>query len=79
MQMCPEHGQAFSWQIHVETIECLPLYTLHVAYERQATAMGAPVIAPHAARDYGLRDWNIANPDGFGIRFRTRIVARQEA
>lgn len=32
MQMCPEHGQAFSWQLHVETVECPPLYTLHVCH-----------------------------------------------
>jgi hypothetical protein len=26
-----------------------------------------------ADRDYGLRDFTIADPDGFGIRFATRI------
>jgi hypothetical protein len=35
--------------------------------------MGARVLAPIADRDYGLRDFTIADPDGFGIRFATRI------
>ena len=26
--------------------------------------------------DYGLRDFTIADPDGFGVRFGTRIEAR---
>jgi catechol 2,3-dioxygenase-like lactoylglutathione lyase family enzyme len=40
---------------------------------RRATGMGARVLAPIADRDYGLRDFTIADPDGFGIRFATRI------
>jgi catechol 2,3-dioxygenase-like lactoylglutathione lyase family enzyme len=39
----------------------------------RATAIGARVLAPIADRDYGLRDFTIADPDGFGIRFATRI------
>ena len=39
----------------------------------RATGMGARVLAPIADRDYGLRDFTIADPDGFGIRFATRI------
>ncbi len=39
----------------------------------RATAMGARVLSPIADRDYGLRDFTIADPDGFGIRFATRI------
>ena len=77
MQMGPEHGQAFSWQIHVETVECPPLYTLHVCHVNPLlTAMGAPVIAPLVDRDYGLRDVTIADPNGFGVRFGTRIAKR---
>ena len=40
---------------------------------RRATEMGARVLAPIADREYGLRDFTIADPDGFGIRFATRI------
>jgi hypothetical protein len=31
------------------------------------------VLAPIADREYGLRDFTIADPDGFGVRFGTRI------
>jgi catechol 2,3-dioxygenase-like lactoylglutathione lyase family enzyme len=40
---------------------------------QRAIGMGARVLAPVADRDYGLRDFTIADPDGFGIRFATRI------
>ena len=35
--------------------------------------MDAKVIRPIADRYYGLRDFTIADPDGFGIRFATRL------
>jgi len=34
-----------------------------------ATDVGAPVVVPIGDRSYGLRDFTIADPDGFGIRF----------
>ena len=34
-----------------------------------ASDLGAPVVVPIGDRDYGLRDFTIADPDGFGIRF----------
>ena len=34
-----------------------------------ATDIGARIIIPIADRYYGLRDFTIADPDGFGIRF----------
>jgi catechol 2,3-dioxygenase-like lactoylglutathione lyase family enzyme len=37
-------------------------------------AMNAPVLAPIADRDYGLRDFTVLDPDGFGVRFGTRIA-----
>ena len=43
------------------------------AWWSRAMAMGARVLAPIADRDYGLRDFTIADPDGFGIRFATRL------
>lgn len=42
-------------------------------YWERAQALGAPVLAPIADRDYGLRDFTILDPDGFGLRFGTRI------
>jgi len=39
----------------------------------RARAMGARVIAPVADRPYGLRDFTIADPDGFGLRFATPL------
>lgn len=38
-----------------------------------AQQIGAPVIKPLADRDYGLRDFTIADPNGFGLRFGTRL------
>jgi catechol 2,3-dioxygenase-like lactoylglutathione lyase family enzyme len=49
------------------------------AWWSRATGMGARVLAPIADRGYGLRDFTIADPDGFGIRFATRIEGAQEA
>ncbi|MDQ5858362.1 MAG: VOC family protein [Acidobacteriota bacterium] len=34
-----------------------------------AREMGARVVAPIGDRDYGLRDFTIVDPDGFGLRF----------
>ena len=48
------------------------------AWWRRASAMGAHVLAPIADRYYGLRDFTIADPDGFGIRFASRIQDAQE-
>ena len=39
----------------------------------QARAIGAPVLAPIDDRDYGLRDFTVADPDGFGVRFGSRL------
>ena len=35
--------------------------------------MGAHVLAPIADKSYGLRDFAIADPDGFAVRFATRL------
>jgi catechol 2,3-dioxygenase-like lactoylglutathione lyase family enzyme len=48
------------------------------AWWRRATGIGARVLAPIADRYYGLRDFTIADPDGFGIRFASRIRGSQE-
>lgn len=34
-----------------------------------AREMGARVVSPIGDRDYGLRDFTVADPDGFGLRF----------
>lgn len=36
--------------------------------------MKAPVIAPIENREYGLRDFTILDPDGFGLRFGSWLV-----
>jgi uncharacterized glyoxalase superfamily protein PhnB len=36
---------------------------------RRANEIGARVVTPIADRYYGLRDFTIADPDGFGVRF----------
>jgi catechol 2,3-dioxygenase-like lactoylglutathione lyase family enzyme len=35
--------------------------------------IGARIIIPVADRYYGLRDFTVADPDGFGIRFATAL------
>jgi catechol 2,3-dioxygenase-like lactoylglutathione lyase family enzyme len=35
--------------------------------------LGAPIVIPIADRYYGLRDFTIADPDGFGIRFASQL------
>ena len=38
-------------------------------YWKLANEIGAKIIVPLAERYYGLRDFTIADPDGFGVRF----------
>src|ERR687887_2415265 len=40
-------------------------------YWKLAKEMGAQIIIPIADRYYGLRDFIISDPDGFGVRFAT--------
>jgi catechol 2,3-dioxygenase-like lactoylglutathione lyase family enzyme len=49
------------------------------AYWSRAQAMGAQVLAPIADRDYGLRDFTILDPDGFGLRFGSRLQDQHAA
>ena len=41
---------------------------------RVANEIGAQIVVPIADRPYGLRDFTLADPDGFGIRFATRLA-----
>ena len=43
------------------------------AYWARAQAMGATVLAPPSDREYALRDFTILEPDGFGVRFASRL------
>jgi len=40
---------------------------------RMANELGAPIVLPIADRYYGLRDFTISDPDGFGVRFASRL------
>lgn len=42
-------------------------------YWELATEMGARVLGPIQDTSYGLRDFAIADPDGFAVRFATRL------
>ena len=42
-------------------------------YWELAQEMGARVVWPIADRGYGLRDFMVADPDGFGVRFATNL------
>ncbi len=35
--------------------------------------IGAPILDPIGDRDYGLRDFTFADPDGFGLRFASML------
>ena len=43
---------------------------------RLANEIGARIIVPIANRYYGLRDFTIADPDGFGVRFASTLDGR---
>ena len=36
--------------------------------------IGLPIVVPVGDRYYGLRDFTIADPDGFGVRFATLLA-----
>ncbi len=38
-----------------------------------ANEIGAPVVVPIGDRYYGLRDFTISDPDGFGVRFASLL------
>ena len=40
-----------------------------------ARALGLPVERPVADRSYGLRDFTVLDPDGFGLRFASPLPA----
>jgi catechol 2,3-dioxygenase-like lactoylglutathione lyase family enzyme len=40
---------------------------------QRATELGPPIIVPIGDRHYGLRDFTIADPDGYELRFATRL------
>jgi catechol 2,3-dioxygenase-like lactoylglutathione lyase family enzyme len=44
-------------------------------YWRLANQIAARIIVPIGDRYYGLRDFTISDPDGFGIRFATLLPA----
>jgi len=48
-------------------------------YWRLAQDLGARIVAPLADRSYGLRDFTLADPDGFGVRFASILTAREQS
>jgi catechol 2,3-dioxygenase-like lactoylglutathione lyase family enzyme len=42
-------------------------------YWKLSIMIGARIVIPVGDRYYGLRDFTIADPDGFGVRFATMI------
>lgn len=45
-------------------------------YWKLANEIGAQIVVPIADRYYGLRDFLIADPDGFGVRFASMLQKR---
>jgi len=48
-------------------------------YWKLANEIGAKIIVRVADRYYGLRDFTIADPDGFGVRFASVLQGRQDS
>ena len=67
--------------VHVEDVAPPPFPTANVRvmvpdvdrWWKLAHDSGAAVVVPIGDRYYGLRDFTIADPDGFGIRFASRL------
>ena len=45
-------------------------------YWKLVNEIGARIIVPIADRYYGLRDFTITDPDGFGVRFASLLLGR---
>jgi catechol 2,3-dioxygenase-like lactoylglutathione lyase family enzyme len=91
-ELLRRHGRfaALTWERHQFFLDERPLHgppsSPHAnvrvmvpdvdAWWRRAAGMAARILAPIADRDYGLRDFTVSDPDGFGIRFATRIDDR---
>jgi catechol 2,3-dioxygenase-like lactoylglutathione lyase family enzyme len=45
-------------------------------YWKRVNDLGARIIVPLADRYYGLRDFTIADPDGFGVRFASLLKGK---
>ena len=43
---------------------------------QRAQSVGATIAAPIADRSYGLRDFTVRDPDGFGLRFASWLTPR---
>jgi catechol 2,3-dioxygenase-like lactoylglutathione lyase family enzyme len=48
-------------------------------YWKLAKEKGAKIVIPVADRYYGLRDFIISDPDGFGVRFATPISSQRSS
>jgi uncharacterized glyoxalase superfamily protein PhnB len=48
-------------------------------YWKLAKEMGAKIVIPIADRYYGLRDFIISDPDGFGVRFATSFSSQSNS
>jgi catechol 2,3-dioxygenase-like lactoylglutathione lyase family enzyme len=66
-------------EIHLAPIPSFPLANVRVMVEhvdhywKIANEIGAKIIVPVGNRYYGLRDFTIADPDGFGVRFASLL------
>jgi catechol 2,3-dioxygenase-like lactoylglutathione lyase family enzyme len=86
-----DHFAELVWEDHLLFLEELPELTplpsfpqanlrIMVAdverYWQLAATMGVRVVKPIDDRYYGLRDFTIADPDGFGVRFASPLADR---
>ena len=46
---------------------------------QQAQKLGAPIRVPIGDRAYGLRDFTVCDPDGFGLRFASWLSSTPRA
>jgi catechol 2,3-dioxygenase-like lactoylglutathione lyase family enzyme len=66
-------------RVELPAVPTFPLANVRVMvpnvddYWRLANEIGARIVIPIADRYYGLRDFLIADPDGFGVRFASPL------
>ena len=81
--LCEPGGVCISRSANEQVRDKLPFIQdvmvrdVNAAWER-AQAMGVPVAQPIGDRSYGLRDFTVIDPDGFGVRFGVECRRRHD-
>ncbi len=74
-----DHRLFLDQRDHLPEVSAMPVMNVRVMVPdvdlvwQRVNELGLPIIAPIADRPYHLRDFTIADPDGFGVRFAGRL------